>query len=179
MTWAHAMAGLTLLTMFGAMAWLIAHARTETVYRPLAIAAFFLGFPAVYMTMAIATGTPKPAMLYNVPEEGLILGYKPETGKNIYVLLDMMNGPPVYYLLPWDSKTAEAIEQALKEGKGQATLRYKRKRSKQARGVFDWDYPWDIPEAEVIIDPTESKMPDKDPGNPTAGMKLAPGNGID
>lgn len=179
MTWAHAIAGLTLLSMFGAMAWLIAHARTETVYRPLAIAAFFLGFPVVYATMAIATGTPKPAMLYNVPTEGIILGYKPETGKNIYVLLDTMKGPPVYYLLPWDSDTAEQIEMALRQGKGEAKLRYKSKKAKYVRGTFDWDYPWDIPEAEVIIEPTESKMPDKDAGDPTAGMKLAPGNGND
>jgi len=28
------------------------------------------------------------------------------------VLLDTMKGPPVYYLLPWDSDTAEQIEMA-------------------------------------------------------------------
>jgi hypothetical protein len=178
MTWGHAFSALTLLTMFGAMAWLITHARTETIYRPLAIVAFFIGFPAVYMTLAMATGTPKPAMFYNVPEEGIVLGYKPETGKNIYVLLDMMNGPPVYYLLPWNSQTAEKIEQALREGKGTAKLRYKKTR-RPLKGIYDWDWPWDIPDAEVVIDPTEVLMPEKDAGNPTAGMQLAPGTGND
>jgi hypothetical protein len=173
------MAGLTLITMFGAMAWLITHARTETIYRPLAMVAFFLGFPAVYMTLALATGTPKPAMVFNVPTEGIVLGYKPETGKNIYVLLDLMdNGAPVYYWLPWNSQTAEKIEMALNSGKGTAKLRFRAKRTTR-KGIFDWDYPWDIPEPEVLIDPTEVKMPEKEAGNPTAGMKLAPGNGND
>ncbi len=178
MTFAHALAGLTLLTMFGIMAWLIAHARTETIYRPLAILAFFIGFPMVYMAMATATGSPKPAMFYNVPDGGVILGYKPETGKNIYVLIDNLDGPPVYYLLPWNSKTAEKIEAALKEGKGTASLRF-RHGPKHREGLFDFDWPWDIPDPQVLIDPTEMKMPEKDAGNPTAGMQLAPGNGND
>lgn len=179
MTWALAIAGLTLLTMFGIMAWLIAHARTETIYRPLAILAFFIGFPAIYLALSTALGAPKPAMLYSAPTEGVILGYKPETGKNIYVLMDLMNnGAPVYYLLPWDSKTAEKIEEALREGKGEAKLRFK-PNTKLTMGLYDFDWPWDIPDAEVYVEPTESKMPDKDPGNPTAGMRLAPGGGND
>lgn len=179
MTWAHAMAGLTLLTMFGAMAWLITHARTETIYRPVAMIAFFIGFPAVYLTLALATGTPKPAMLFNVPTEGIVLGYKPETGKNIYVLLDLMNnGAPVYYHLPWNSQTAQKLDEAMREGKGTAKLMFK-SRKRVNPGNFDFDWPWDIPEAEVYVEPTESKMPEKDAGNPTAGMRLAPGNGND
>jgi hypothetical protein len=178
MTLDHAIAGLTLLTMFAVMAWLIAHARTETVYRPLAIIAFFVGFPMIYGAMATATGTPKPAMIYNVPEGGIILGYKPETGKNIYVLIDNLDGAPVYYLLPWNSKTAEKIEEALKSGKGTASLRFHRTK-KSREGLFDFDWPWDIPEPEVLIDPTEMKMPAKEEGNPMAGMRLAPGTGND
>lgn len=178
MTMLQALAGLILLTMFAAMAWLIVHARTETVYRPLAIIAFLLGFPVVYGAMATATGTPKPVMLYNAPQEGIILGFKSDTGKGVYVLLDTMNGPPTYYAMPWDSMTAEKIEESLREGKGRASLRFnKGKRVK--KGNFDFDWPWDIPAPEVIIEPTESKMPDKDPGNPTAGFRLTPGAGND
>lgn len=180
MIWQHALAVLVLITMFGAMAWLITHARTESIYKPIAMLAFFLGFPATYMSMSVAMGTPKPAMIYNMPSnEGVILGYKPETGKNIYVLLDMMDGAaPVYYLMPWNSQTAEKIEQAM-QGKGTAKLRFKSKKSRFVRGTFDYDWPWDIPEPEVIIEPTESHMPEKDPGDPTAGMNLMPGNGND
>lgn len=180
MIWQHALAALLLLTMFGAMAWLIAHARTETVYRPLAIVAFFLGFPVVYGALSVSMGTPKPSMIFNVPKEGTVLGYKTESGRNIFVLLDMMDGrAPVYYHLPWNSQTAEQIETAMREGKGNTKLRFKSKKSRFVRGTFDFDYPWDIPEPEVIIVPTESKMPEKDPGNPMAGMKLAPGDGND
>lgn len=180
MTWQHVITGLSLITMFGAMAWLITHARTETIYRPIAMLAFFVGFPMVYLALAVSTGTPKPALMFHAPSEGVILGYKPDTGKNIYVLLDLMDGhAPVYYLLPWDSQTAEKIEMALEEGKGEAKLRFKSKKARFVRGNFDFDWPWDIPEPEVIIEPTESKMPEKDAGNPTAGMQLAPGNGND
>lgn len=178
MTWEHAMAGLTLLTMFGAMAWLITHARTETIYKPIAMFTFFLGFPAVYMTLALATGSPRPSMLFNTPDEGIVLGYKPDTGKDLYLLLDLMdNSHPVYYRMPWDSETAEQIDTALREGKGTAKLKFKKRKIKP--GDFDFDWPWDIPEAEVYVEPTERKMPEKDPGNPMAGIKLAPGSGND
>lgn len=180
MIWQHAFAVLVLITMFGAMAWLITHARTESIYKPIAMVAFFLGFPATYAAMSVAMGTPKPAMIFNVTETATILGYKPETGKNIYVLLDPEDGSaPVYFLLPWDAPTAEKIEQALQDGKGTAKLKFKSKKQRFVRGTFDLDWPWDIPEPEVLIEPTEMKMPDKDPGDPTAGMKLAPGSGND
>jgi hypothetical protein len=180
MIWQHALAVLLLITMFGVMAWLITHARTETIYKPIAMVVFFIGFPATYASMSVAMGTPKPAMMFNVIEEGNILGFKPVTGKAIHVLLEPLDGGvPVYYVLPWSSETAEKIEQALREGKGQAKLRFKSRKSRSVRGIFDLDWPWDIPEPEVLIEPTESKMPEKDAGDPLAGMRLAPGNGND
>lgn len=175
----QAMAGLGLLTMFGIMAWMIAHARTETLYRPMALIAFFAGFPAIWMAMSVTTGTPRPTMFYNVPESGIIIGYKPDTGKSLYLLLDMADGgAPVYYRTPWNSEKAEEIDKALKEGKGTAKLKFSTKKHMRW-GKYDFDWPWDIPEAEVYIEPTERKMPDKTPMDPMAGMRLAPANGND
>lgn len=180
MTIYQALAALSLLSLFGAMAWLITHARTETIYRPLAMVAFFIGFPAVWLAMSTTTGTPRPTMFYNAPDDGILLGWKPDTGKSMFVLLDLMDGqPPVYYRTAWDAKKAEQIEQMLAGGKGKVKMRFKKAKRKIALGSFDLDWPWDTPEPEVYVEPSESRMPEKDAANPTAGFDLQPGSGND
>jgi hypothetical protein len=53
-------AGLLLITLFAVFSLLIVHARKETIYRPISLAAFFMSVPAIALAFVMVMGTPKP-----------------------------------------------------------------------------------------------------------------------
>lgn len=105
---------LILMSLFGVMAWLIVHARQETIYRPLAIVAFFCGLPAVAFSFWLTLGTALPlgTFLYSMPDgKHHLLGRKSVPKVGIFLMLDMGDHEaPAYVMLPWDTDLSKDVE---------------------------------------------------------------------
>lgn len=85
----------------------------------LLIAAYLAIIPAVSFSYFMTLGNPAPAVLnVNLPVgKHTVLGYKLVDEESIFVMVDTPGGPMLYYM-PWDTKTAEQLQEAVRNRQG-------------------------------------------------------------
>jgi len=166
---------LLLATLFAVFSLLIVHARKDTIYRPVALLAFFSSIPAIALAFMMVLGTPKPIgyWLFDDLEDEkqyAVIGFLPVVKDGVYVLLDMGTGKtPGYYKLPWSAETADKLQES--EGKGTLSLSKQKKTSKIA-GFFEFSYSTKVPKV-TYKSPQEKQIPDKLKA-PSNGLVLPP-----
>ncbi|HKY87625.1 MAG TPA: hypothetical protein VJL90_12755 [Pseudorhodoplanes sp.] len=111
---------LILTGILGLSASLAIWARGASRARGLAVLAFVLATPISGAALATALGWAIPYWPgITVPEgEHPLLGVKMVEGEAIYILLDIGDGEPRYYRLPWSIETAQKLQSA-QEGAGE------------------------------------------------------------
>lgn len=150
---------LLLLTLFGAFSWLIVHARSETIYRPLAIGTFLLSIPALILAFAMTLGTAIPTgwLVFQIPSgQYRILGCKSVPGNGIYVMFDRGDYKiPSFYVLPWDKDLSMKLEQEGCKG-------ILKTDNKDALKLGNWEFSWNVLPPLVTSEETAEKVfPDK------------------
>ena len=165
--------GLILFTLFGLYAWLIVHARTESIYRPVAVGVFLTSFPAILLAYSFILGTAVPTgyFVFQIPQgRYAILGCKsvPKTG--IFLLLNTGdNTPPAFYRLPWDVKMSMRIEEQGCRGILESEDR------PDAIPVGKWEFSWNQNRPLVTTEePPQKALPDKILPESAPGMVLPP-----
>lgn len=147
-------AWLVITFVLGLLATLAIWARGFSRSRGLAVGAFLLASPAAAAALGVTLGWPVPYVQgVTVPEgKHSILGVKMLLGQGIYILLDIGDGEPRYYKLPWSNKSAEELQGAQEEGgeEGEVGL---------IVPPFEWS--WDQGEPKFYALPQPKMLPDK------------------
>jgi hypothetical protein len=110
---------LMLVSLIGAMAWIVVHSPVSSLYKTLAVLVLVLSVPAGAAAFIGALGHPLPTYPPVLVLEGRhnILGFKMVPFEGIYVLLDSEgNQPPQYRKLPWNKEEANKLQRAGAEG---------------------------------------------------------------
>lgn len=120
MTPVVATAWLALAFVLAAMAYLAARTARPSVYRRYTLAAL----PACAVGAALAVSTPLgwPTPLTPPPGDYAVLGSRIDVDQAIYVLLDVGDGAPRYYVLAYSAQQANKLQAAL-DSQEQPTVR--------------------------------------------------------
>lgn len=166
----QAIAALVLVSGFAGVSWLIVHARTDTIYKPVSFAVFLVSLPVVWYSMSFTVGTPRPSEAYRFPSrEVKVLGWYAVPGKRIYLMVEYGSNP-LYYSIPWSRDAAEKLQSA---SEGDSDVMIKGKSGKEGiPGFFDFGWWFDVPEPQVYVAPSQRKMPEKSPVDNAQGMVL-------
>lgn len=118
------------------------------------VAAFLVSAPVSAGALAFALGWPVPFVAGLIAPAGdwSVLGTKMIVGKGIYVLLDT-GDVPRHYVLPWDRKMADKIQELLDQGDANGGMRMKVK-------PYEFSWEWRDP-PEIYADPQPKILPDK------------------
>lgn len=118
------------------------------------VAAFLVSAPVSAVALAFSLGWPVPFVPGLIAPAGdwSVLGTKMIVGKGIYVLLDT-GDVPRHYVLPWDRKMADKIQEFLDQGDANGGMRMK-------IPPFDSSWDWRDP-PEVYAMPQQKQLPDK------------------
>lgn len=128
-------------------------ARRPSRARGLAVGAFLLASPMAAAALGFSLGWPVPYVPgVTVPEgKHTILGVKMLIDQGIYILLDIGDGEPRYYQLPWSNLKGNELQAALDEpGEGNVGV---------VVPPFEWS--WDQNEPKFYADPQPKMLPDK------------------
>ncbi|MFQ5764607.1 MAG: hypothetical protein ACE5GT_06740 [Rhodospirillales bacterium] len=102
-----------------ALATIAIWAPRPTRVRLLAVAVTTLFLPLVYVQMAEMLSRPKPAPFEwyeRQTKEAVVLGVSLDEGESIYLWLRLADSiEPRYYVVPWNLRLAERLEEALDE----------------------------------------------------------------
>lgn len=118
------------------------------------VAAFLVSVPVSAGALTFALGWPVPFVAGLIAPAGdwSVLGTKMIVGKGIYVLLDT-GDVPRHYVLPWDRKMADKIQELLDQGDANGGMRMK---------VPNFDFSWERRDPpEIYALPQEKVLPDK------------------
>lgn len=166
------LSALFLFTLLGGYAWMIAHARTETKYKPIAIGVFLSSLPIILVSFALTLGTAVPTgwWIFQLPSgEYRLLGCKSVPSEGIYVMLDQGDyKTPRFYKIAWDRDLSMAIEEkgcsGLLKVEGGAPL-----------DLGAWEFTWNTEAPMVTNEETAEKVfPDKILPESAPGMVLPP-----
>jgi hypothetical protein len=167
------LSGLLLFTLFTVYAWLIVHARTESVYRPIALSVCLSSIPIMVVVFGLVLGTAIPTgwFVFQMPAgEYRLLGCKSVPKEGIYVMLDEGDyKTPRFYRMPWDRDLSMAIEEKGCRG----LLNVKGTNSPLETGA--WEFTWNTEAPRVTNEDTAEKFfPDKILPESAPGMVLPP-----
>jgi len=115
-----------LTLVIGLCAWIAIWSRRPTKARWFAVFAFLVGSPISAGALAWSLGWAVPMVDYVtlMPGKHNILAAKIIKDDGIYLFLDSGEGPPRYYRIPYDPKTASELQEKLddKESGGTGVL---------------------------------------------------------
>lgn len=147
-------AWLLITLALGGLATIAIWARGISRARGLAVLAFLLASPVAAAALAMALGWPIPLIEGITVAEGKhpVLGAKMIPDVGIYVLLDIGDGAPRYFSLPWSPPAADKLQQAMDEGaEGDGT----------GIDVPPFEFSWDRREPKFYANPQPKVLPDK------------------
>ena len=141
----------------GLMASIAVWARRQSRFRVGAITFFVLSSPFSAWALATSLGWAVPVIpgFTGIAGDYQVLGVKMVVGKGIYALIDTGPAEPRYYQLPWDQKTADAIQDMLDNPEGAGVM--------MNIPPFEWSWDthppqfWELPQPKVIPDKPPSK----------------------
>lgn len=143
-----------LVTVLAAVTSLAIWSRRGSFSRGWTVAAFIASAPISAAALAFALGWPVPFVAGLIAPAGdwSVLGTKMIVGKGIYVLLDT-GDVPRHYVLPWDRKMADKIQELLDQGDAIGGMRMKVK-------PYEFSWEWRDP-PEIYADPQPRVLPEK------------------
>lgn len=141
---------LALTVILGVLALIAIWARGYSRARGLAVLGFLLASPVTASALGYSLGWPIPYVQGVTIPEGKhpILGMKLIIGEGIYLLLDIGDGQPRYYSLPWSASDAEKLQDGMDEEADVGVI------SKP----FEWS--WER-RTQFYADPQPKVLPDK------------------
>lgn len=157
---------LGVIALFAVVAWLAAWSRRDTWARPAAVGLFLVGIPVIAAASVESLGWHKPLRLAWDLKSGdhHVLASKMIQDKAIYLYLDDPNrAEPRPLVLPWDNRSANAIQKAIdgggSEGKGEFMMRF--------------EPSYDLSDQQFHPLPQPPALPPKEPPRP--GERFAQG----
>lgn len=145
--------------LFCFFAWALAWARRDTHWRHTAIVAVLVLLPGLAVAAVESQGWHKSiGYAWRLDGKQVVLAHKLVYGEAIYLYLDIGPGAPKPVVMPWDDKTVERLQKALRESE----------RRGRKGAIMQFDHSWEqrpAPQFYPLPQP-QTPMPKQAPPEP-------------